>query len=132
MDPKIKVLSKVDPTHVSSTCASTGLTEAEFAQLSNASTAAKATAYCPYSNFRVGAALLTGDGTVVSGANIENASYPVGTCAERVAFGKAITEGHKVFRAVAVASDLDTPCSPCGMCRQLYVFRLQCRQLTRD
>lgn len=122
MDPKIKVLSVTNTADVANTCSTFSLTEAEFSNLSKAATAAKATAYCPYSNFHVGATLLTADGTLVSGANIENASYPVGTCAERVAFGKAITEGHKVFRAVAVATDLDTPCSPCGMCRQLYVI----------
>ncbi|KAK9421624.1 hypothetical protein SUNI508_05554 [Seiridium unicorne] len=70
------------------------------------------------SHFRVGATILAGDGTYVSGANVENAAYPVGTCAERVAFGKAVTEGHKKFRAVAVATDISPPASPCGMCRQ--------------
>ena len=135
MDPSIKILSSKDPAHVSETCASTGLSAAEFAQLQSAAVSAKATAYCPYSQFRVGAALLTasseGGGdkkkpaapyVIIAGANIENASYPVGTCAERVAFGKAITEGYRQFRAVAVAADTDLPCSPCGMCRQLYVF----------
>jgi cytidine deaminase len=56
----------------------------------------------------------------VDGANVENASYPVGTCAERVAFGKAVTEGKlNGFKAVAVATDISPPASPCGMCRQL-------------
>lgn len=50
---------------------------------------------------------------------MENASYPVGTCAERVAFGKAVTEGHRKFKVVAVATDISPPASPCGMCRQL-------------
>jgi cytidine deaminase len=62
---------------------------------------------------------LTEDGQFIDGANVENAAYPVGTCAERVAFGKAVTEGHKKFKAVAVATDISPPASPCGMCRQL-------------
>ncbi|KAK9781015.1 hypothetical protein SCARD494_14267 [Seiridium cardinale] len=106
------------PEDVESTCKSYGLTTAEFSELHKGSVAAKATAYCPYSHFRVGAIILAGDGAYVSGANVENAAYPVGTCAERVAFGKAVTEGHKNFRAVAVATDISPPASPCGMCRQ--------------
>jgi len=82
------------------------------------SVAAKSKAYCPYSNFHVGCSLLTESETYVDGANVENAAYPVGTCAERVAFGKAVTEGHKKFKAVAVATDISPPASPCGMCRQ--------------
>jgi len=60
------------------------------------------------------------NGNVIQGANIENASYPVGTCAERTALGTAIVAGHGYgsFKAIAVATDLDEPCSPCGMCRQ--------------
>lgn len=96
-----------------------GLTPAEVQELHQGATAAKATAYCPYSKFRVGATLLSKDGRYTAGANVENASYPVGTCAERVAFGKAITEGIRGFKAVAVATDIEAPCSPCGMCRQL-------------
>jgi len=63
---------------------------------------AMANAYCPYSNFPVGAALLTQDGKIISGCNVENASYPVGICAERTAIVKAISEGHRKFKAVAV------------------------------
>lgn len=59
------------------------------------------------------------DKTFISGANVENASYPVGTCAERVALGKAVTEGVLEFKALAVATDISPPASPCGMCRQL-------------
>ncbi len=95
-----------------------GLTREDLEELHKASTEAKATAYCPYSNFRVGAALLSRAGTVIRGANVENASYPVGTCAERVAFGKAITDGVRGFKALAVATDIAPPASPCGMCRQ--------------
>ena len=79
----------------------------------------------PYSLFRVGAALLLNQSTssepsIIVGANVENAAYPVGTCAERVAFGTAVVQGHKLgsFKAVGVATDIDDFCSPCGMCRQ--------------
>ncbi|EPE27111.1 Cytidine deaminase-like protein [Glarea lozoyensis ATCC 20868] len=95
-----------------------GITTAQFEALLSRSTDAKATAYCPYSQFRVGATILTEDGAFVDGANVENAAYPVGTCAERVAFGKAVTGGHRKFKAVAVATDISPPASPCGMCRQ--------------
>ncbi|KAK6843571.1 cytidine deaminase [Apiospora arundinis] len=110
--------SSASPADVESTCSKYGLSKAEFEELHKGSVAAKATAYCPYSQFRVGATILAGDGVFISGANVENAAYPVGTCAERVAFGKAVTEGHKKFRAVAVATDIAPPASPCGMCRQ--------------
>lgn len=81
---------------------------------------AKKSAYCPYSRFPVGAALLTGDGRIFSGCNIENACYPLSVCAERTAIQKAISEGYKEFRAIAIASDLqDDFISPCGACRQV-------------
>ncbi|KAK3394133.1 cytidine deaminase-like protein [Podospora didyma] len=112
------ILSSADSSSVESTCTAFSLTPEEFNTLKSRVTAAKATAYCPYSNFRVGAVLLTRSGEYISGANVENASYPVTTCAERVAFGKAITEGHRGFKAVAVATDISPPASPCGMCRQ--------------
>ncbi|TGZ80939.1 cytidine deaminase [Ascodesmis nigricans] len=95
-----------------------GLSEAQFATLSEKAIAAKEAAYCPYSKFRVGCALLCDDGTWVTGANVENASYPVGICAERTALVKAITEGKMKFKAIGVATDIVPPASPCGMCRQ--------------
>ncbi|KAI8632368.1 cytidine deaminase-like protein [Xylariaceae sp. FL1651] len=110
--------SSADPSAVESTCRDYGLTEAEFKELHTRCVAAKATAYCPYSQFRVGASLISTDGVYFNGANVENASYPVGTCAERVAFGKAVTEGHRKIKAVAVATDISPAASPCGMCRQ--------------
>ena len=75
-------------------------------------------AYCPYSNFPVGAALECADGTVFTGCNIENASYPVGSCAERTAVSKAISEGHRDFVRIVIAARTDDVCVPCGMCRQ--------------
>jgi cytidine deaminase len=79
---------------------------------------AKADAYVPYSHFRVGAALLGKSGRVYTGANVENASYPVTCCAERVALFKAVTEGEREFDAIAVTSDSDSLTWPCGVCRQ--------------
>ena len=87
------------------------LREAAFAALENA--------YAPYSHFRVGAALLSSDGQVVSGCNVENSAYPAGTCAERVAMGSAIARGLRQFTHVVVASEADTPTPPCGICRQV-------------
>lgn len=76
-------------------------------------------AYAPYSKFSVGAALLTEDGKVFGGCNIENASYPTGICAERTAFVKAISEGNRKFSAIAIcASSTDDYIVPCGICRQ--------------
>lgn len=77
-------------------------------------------AYAPYSQFRVGAALLLEDGSVVTGVNVENRSYGLTNCAERTAIFKAVSEGKKDFRAVAIATpDADYPVSPCGACRQV-------------
>ena len=75
-------------------------------------------AYCPYSHFPVGAAVECADGTVFTGCNIENAVYPVGTCAERTAMGKAISEGHRDFVRIVIAGRSEDYCYPCGMCRQ--------------
>jgi cytidine deaminase len=78
--------------------------------------AAAARAYAPYSKFDVGCALLTRDGRVVEGVNVENAAYPLGVCAERTAFARAIAEGYRPgdFEAAAVTA------SPCGGCRQWF------------
>ncbi|KAI0030627.1 cytidine deaminase [Vararia minispora EC-137] len=87
-------------------------------RLIQAALSAKGRAYNPYSKFRVGAALLTPDGQIISGANVENASYGGTICAERTALVKAVSEGTKTFVALAVTSDVDSPISPCGICRQ--------------
>jgi cytidine deaminase len=84
----------------------------------------RANAYAPYSRFHVGAALLAADGRVFTGCNVENASYGLANCAERVAIGKAVSEGAREFLAIAVTGPEEvTPCAPCGACRQvLYEF----------
>jgi len=76
-------------------------------------------AYVPYSKFQVGAALLTEDGKVYKGCNIENAAYSLCNCAERTALFKAYSEGEKSFKRLAVAADTPGPVSPCGACRQV-------------
>ncbi|AEH47182.1 cytidine deaminase [Parageobacillus thermoglucosidasius] len=80
-------------------------------------------AYAPYSQFKVGAALLTKDGKVYRGCNIENAAYSMCNCAERTALFKAYSEGDKEFAALAVIADTPRPVPPCGACRQV-IFEL--------
>lgn len=84
-------------------------------------TVAREQSYTPYSNFAVGAALLCQDGTVYQGCNIENASFGMTNCAERTAIFKAVSEGHRLFQAIAVIADTEGPCAPCGACRQVMV-----------
>jgi len=90
-----------------------------LAALHEAALGAMRNAYAPYSMFHVGAALLTEDGQVIAGCNVENASYPAGTCAERAAIGAAVAAGHQHFRAVLISTEADTPTPPCGVCRQV-------------
>ena len=95
------------------------MSEIDWVELRRAATAAMRRAYAPYSRFPVGAAGLVADGRVVTGCNVENASYGLTVCAERVALWKAVSEGEREFVAVAVVSASEHPASPCGACRQL-------------
>jgi cytidine deaminase len=76
-------------------------------------------AYVPYSNFQVGAAVLTSNNEIFIGCNIENASYGLTNCAERTAIFKAVSTGSKEINAIAIVGDTDGPISPCGACRQV-------------
>lgn len=88
-------------------------------KLINAAAAAREKAYAPYSNFRVGAAVLTKEGRYYTGCNVENVSYGLSCCAERVAIFKAVSDGERNFEAVAVTSGTEDYCAPCGACRQV-------------
>ena len=89
------------------------------AQLIAAALKAREKACAPYSKFKVGAALLTGKGKVISGANVESASYGLTCCAERIALFNALTSGEKDFAAIAIVARVDGGGMPCGACRQL-------------
>lgn len=91
----------------------------EKEQLLEQAIAARGNAYVPYSKFPVGAALLTAEGKVYLGCNIENAGYSLTNCAERTAMFKAVSEGDLKFVALAVSADTEGPVSPCGACRQV-------------
>lgn len=101
-----------------------------IARLLNHARDARDQAYAPHSHFYVGAAILTADGSIVGGCNVENASYGLTICAERVAGGAAVASGHRDWNAIAIASDGGV--SPCGACRQflaefcpdLWILRL--------
>ena len=95
------------------------MTELEIQKLMDCAIKARENAYSPYSHFAVGAALLCEDGTLYEGCNIENASYGLTNCAERMAIFKAVSEGHTKFKALAVVADTEGPCAPCGACRQV-------------
>ena len=95
------------------------MTELEIQKLMDCAIKARENAYSPYSHFAVGAALLCEDGTLFEGCNIENASYGLTNCAERMAIFKAVSEGHIKFKALAVVADTEGPCAPCGACSQV-------------
>jgi cytidine deaminase len=88
-------------------------------RLVEAARAAQEHAHCPYSRYRVGAALETGDGRVFVGSNVENASYGLTICAERAAVVSAVSAGVRNFRRIVIASDSEPPAPPCGACRQV-------------
>ncbi|MDP6490870.1 MAG: cytidine deaminase [Kiritimatiellia bacterium] len=88
-------------------------------ELLAAAAAARKHAHAPYSNYQVGAALLTEDEGVITGCNVENASYGLTICAERVAIGAAIAAGKRRFKAIAIVADGGPPPFPCGACRQV-------------
>jgi len=88
-------------------------------KLINAALAARERAYAPYSGFRVGAVVLTREGRCYTGCNVENASYGLSCCAERVALFKAVSSGERDFQAIAVTAGTEDFCAPCGACRQV-------------
>ena len=94
------------------------MSDSEIA-LVDAARTARERAVAPYSQFKVGAALLTKDGRTYGGCNVENASYGLTVCAERVALLKALSEGERDFAMIAVVADTESPTPPCGPCRQL-------------
>ena len=91
----------------------------DWAGLRAAATAAAGRAYAPYSRLRVGAAGQTADGRVVTGCNVENASYGLTMCAERSAIFQAVAKGHRQFKAIVVVTPTAQPTPPCGACRQV-------------
>ena len=92
---------------------------ADYDALISAAKEARENAHAPFSNFKVGAALRTPSGKIFGGCNVENATYGLTVCAERVAIFKAISEGERRFDAIAVVTDTDALTPPCGACRQL-------------
>ncbi|MCB2307081.1 cytidine deaminase [Clostridium estertheticum] len=91
----------------------------EYEKLVSQALQARKNAYAPYSNFKVGAAVLTDDGKVFTGCNIENASYGATNCAERTAIFKAVSEGYKTIKAIAIVGVQNDYTYPCGICRQV-------------
>lgn len=104
----------------------TSLNETTIKQLINSAITARTFSYAPYSHFNTGAALLTKDDKIYQGCNIENAAFSPTNCAERTAFFKAISEGNKEFKAIAIVGGssnkgIEDYCPPCGVCRQVML-----------
>jgi cytidine deaminase len=97
----------------------TEISDPQWALLADAARRASAHAHCPYSRFRVGAAVLTGGGAIASGCNVENASYGLTVCAERNAVSRAVADGAHSVDAVVVYTPTPEPVTPCGACRQV-------------
>ena len=95
------------------------MNETEHDTLIAAATRARENAYAPFSNFRVGAAVRSKSGRIYTGCNVENSTYGLTVCAERVALWKALSEGEREFTQIAVVTSSEPPASPCGACRQL-------------
>ena len=93
--------------------------EADWQRLERAARAAAANAHCPYSHFAVGAAVLTADGAIGTGCNVENASFGLTICAERNAIFRAVADGARAIVAVAIYTPTAAPATPCGACRQV-------------
>ena len=112
-----------------------GATDRVMTMLRERALGAMSRAYAPYSEFRVGAALLGSDGSITEGCNVENAAYPAGMCAERGAVAAAVVRGVRAFEAIAIATEAEEPTPPCGICRQVleeFAPHLQVLSITRD
>jgi len=114
-------------TQENTTTTPASISQDQWDRLFDAAIEAQQHAHAPYSKFPVGAALLTTDGQIISGCNMENATFGATVCAERTAFGCAIAQGHRGFAALCVVTNLDHPAAPCGICRQ--VFAEFCKEL---
>ncbi len=97
----------------------TGVTDVQWALLADAARRASGNAHCPYSRFAVGAAVLTRDGAIAAGCNVENASYGLTVCAERNAVFRAIADGARAIDAILIYTPGAAPVTPCGACRQV-------------
>lgn len=95
------------------------LSESQFSALKQAAVATSKNAWCPYSSFRVGAAILAADGQIFTGCNVENASHGLTICAERNAIGQAVAAGCRDFTALLIFTATERPTAPCGACRQV-------------
>jgi cytidine deaminase len=95
--------------------------EMNYSELLQIAIKTKSNSYSPYSNFRVGAVLVSSDGNLYSGVNVENSSFGLTNCAERTAVFKAVSEGEKAFKTIILASDAEEFIAPCGACRQVLM-----------